>query len=138
MVEKIRTLGPGSLKIGATNTAKDFSADTTNVTLEPKADNEDNDVFLDGHTEGGSQTETWTLSGTIKEDYSTTGIQVWALQNTGKTMPFEWVPNTNGKLKLTGNLVVASIPFGGDVKSRNGVDFSFNVVDVTATAYTTA
>ena len=62
-MSKVRTLGPGSLKIGKTGTAQDFSADVINTALEPSTDTEDNDNFLDGHTEGGSQTETWALTG---------------------------------------------------------------------------
>ena len=90
---KTRTLGPGSLKIGASGSEQDFSADVINTALEPSTDTEDNDNFLDGHTEGGSQTETWALTGSIKEDFSMNGLQVWCLKNSGKTLPFEWVPN---------------------------------------------
>ena len=32
---KVRTLGPGSLKIGGTGSEHDFSADVTNTALEP-------------------------------------------------------------------------------------------------------
>ena len=68
-MSKVRTLGPGSLKIGKSGTAQDFSADVINTALEPSTDTEDNDNFLDGHTEGGSQTETWALTGNVKEDF---------------------------------------------------------------------
>ncbi|KFI52631.1 hypothetical protein [Bifidobacterium biavatii] len=132
MAEKTRTLGPGSLRIGATGSVKDFSADVINTALEPSTSSEDNDVFLDGHTEGGTQTETWALTGTIKEDFSTTGLQVWCLQNSGKTLPFAWIPNTAGGLKLSGDVVIASIKFGGDVKTKNSNDFSFTALNVTA------
>lgn len=131
----VRTLGPGSLKIGASNTARDFSADVTNTALEPSTDTEDNDNFLDGHTEGGTQTETWALTGTIKEDFSMNGLQVWCLNHSGETLPFEWVPNTKGTVKLTGHVVVAPIQFGGDVKAHNSNDFSFVALDVAATDY---
>lgn len=136
MAGKVRTLGPGSLKIGATDSARDFSADVINTALEPSTDTEDNDNFLDGHTEGGAQTETWALTGTVKEDFSMDGLQVWCLNHSGETMPFEWVPNTSGTMKLTGNVVVSSIQFGGDVKTKNSNDFSFVAMDVTAEAYT--
>lgn len=131
----IRTLGPGSLKIGATNSARDFSADVINTALEPSTDTEDNDNFLDGHVEGGMQTETWALTGSIKEDFSMDGLQVWCLNHSGQTLPFEWVPNTEGTMKLTGNVIVSSIKFGGDVKTRNSNDFSFTALDVQAKAY---
>ena len=102
---KTRTLGPGSLKIGASGSEQDFSADVINTALEPSTDTEDNDNFLDGHTEGGS-------------------------------LPFEWVPNLEGSVKLTGNVVIASIQFGGDVKTKNSNDFSFVAIDVKAVDYT--
>ena len=37
-MSKVRTLGPGSLKIGKTGTAQDFSADVINTALEPSTD----------------------------------------------------------------------------------------------------
>lgn len=40
---KTRTLGPGSLKIGASGSEQDFSADVINTALEPSTDTEDND-----------------------------------------------------------------------------------------------
>lgn len=43
---KTRTLGPGSLKIGASGSEQDFSADVINTALEPSTDTEDNDNFL--------------------------------------------------------------------------------------------
>ena len=43
---KVRTLGPGSLKIGDTGSEQDFSADVTNTALEPSTDTEDPDNFL--------------------------------------------------------------------------------------------
>lgn len=52
---KTRTLGPGSLKIGASGSEQDFSADVINTALEPSTDTEDNDNFLDGHTEGADR-----------------------------------------------------------------------------------
>ena len=132
----VRTLGPGSLKIGSTSSARDFSADVINTALEPSTDTEDNDNFLDGHTEGGSQTETWALTGSIKEDFSMDGLQVWCLNHSGETLPFEWVPNTDGTVKLTGSVVLASIQFGGDVKTKISDDFAFVALDVAASTYT--
>lgn len=39
-------------------------------------------------------------------------------------------------MKLTGNVVIASIQFGGDVKTKNSNDFSFVAIDVKAVDYT--
>lgn len=129
MADKIRTLGPGTLTIGS-DPGTDFAADTTNVTLTPDTSTDDAINYLDGSSEAGAQTTTWTLEGTIKEDYSTTGLQAWCLDNAGKTMTFEFVPSTVGQLKLTGNVTIAPVAFGGDVKAKNDIDFSFAATDV--------
>lgn len=129
-----RTLGPGTLKITA-GTAKDFSGDVTNVTLTPDTSSDDTINYLDGSSETGAQTTTWKLEGTIKEDYTTEGVQAWCLTNAGKTYPFEFVPSTAGKLKLTGTVTVAPVGFGGDVKAKNDISFSFAAAGVNATTY---
>lgn len=133
---KVRTLGPGSLKIGATGSEHDFSADVTNTALEPSTDTEDPDNFLDGHSEGGSQTESWTLTGSVKEDFSMEGLQVWCNQHSGEELPFTFIPNTSGTVQWKGKVTIASIQIGGDVKSKNANDFSFAATDVTPSAYT--
>lgn len=133
---KVRTLGPGSLKIGDTGSEHDFSADVTNTALEPSTDTEDPDNFLDGHSEGGSQTESWTLTGTVKEDFSMDGLQVWCHQHSGDELPFTFIPNKSGTVQWKGKVTIASIQIGGDVKSKNANDFSFAATDVTPRAYT--
>lgn len=133
---KVRTLGPGSLKIGGTGSEHDFSADVTNTALEPSTDTEDPDNFLDGHSEGGSQTESWTLTGSVKEDFSMEGIQVWCNQHSGEELPFTFIPNTSGTVQWKGKVTIASIQIGGDVKSKNANDFSFAATDVKPSAYT--
>lgn len=134
---KIRTLGPGSLTIGETGKEQNFSADVTNVTLTPDTSTDDTLSFLDGTEEGGAQTTTWTLEGTIKENYSNTGLQTWCLDHSGETLPFAFVPNNSAELKLTGNATVSPVAFGGDVKSKNDVDFSFAATNVAHEAITT-
>lgn len=133
---KVRTLGPGSLKIGGTDSEQDFSADVINTALEPSTDTEYPDNFLDGHSEGGSQTESWTLTGSVKEDFSMDGLQVWCNQHSGDELPFTFIPNTSGTVQWKGKVTIASIQIGGDVKSKNANDFSFAATDVTPSAYT--
>ncbi|WP_288516789.1 hypothetical protein [uncultured Bifidobacterium sp.] len=136
---KVRTLGPGSLKIGDTDSEHDFSADVTNTALEPSTDTEDPDNFLDGHSEGGSQTESWTLTGSVKEDFSMDGLQVWCNQHSGEELPFTFIPNKlSGTVQWKGKVTIASIQIGGDVKSKNANDFSFAATDVKPSAYTPA
>lgn len=133
---KVRTLGPGSLKIGGTGREHDFSADVTNTALAPSTDTEDPDNFLDGHSEGGSQTESWTLTGSVKENFSMDGLQVWCKQHSGEELPFTFIPNTSGTVQWKGKVTIASIQIGGDVKSKNANDFSFAATDVTPSTYT--
>lgn len=71
----------------------------------------------------------------MKEDYSTDGLQAWCLTHAGEILPFTVIPNKTAKLKITGNLTVAPMGFGGDVKARNDIDFSFSATDI-ATAST--
>ena len=133
---KVRTLGPGSLKIGGTDSEQDFSADVTNTALEPSTDTEDPDNFLDGHSEGGSQTESWTLTGSVKEDFSMNGLQVWCNQHSGDELPFTFIPNKSGTVQWKGKVTIASIQIGGDVKSKNANDISFVATDAKPSAYT--
>lgn len=133
MADKKRTLGPGSLTIGDAP-EQSFGGDVTNVTLTPDTSTDDAINFLDGTSEAGAQTTSWTLEGSIKEDYSTTGIQAWCLQHAGETMTFEFVPSNEGALKLTGKVTIAPVGFGGDVKAKNDIDFSFAATDVQAAA----
>ena len=135
---KVRTLGPGSLKIGGAGSEQDFSADVTNTALEPSTDTEDPDNFLDGHSEGGSQTESWTLTGSVKEDFSMDGLQVWCNQHSGEELPFTFIPNTSGTVQWKGKVTIASIQIGGDVKSKNANDFSFAATGVKPSAYTSS
>ena len=124
------------MKIGGTGSEHDFSADVINTALEPSTDTEDPDNFLDGHSEGGSQTESWTLTGSVKEDFSMDGLQVWCNQHSGDELPFTFIPNTSGTVQWKGKVTIASIQVGGDVKSKNANDFSFAATDVTPSAYT--
>lgn len=134
MAEKLRTLGPGSLMIGESGAGKDFSVDAIKVTLTPETSTEDPVTYLDGHEEVAPAKTTWKLEGTVHEDYTTEGVQAWCMNNAGKTLKFTFVPNTSGKLKTTGNVMIVPIAFGGDVKSTNGIDFSFQATNVTISA----
>ena len=104
--------------------------------MDPSTDTEDPDNFHHGHSEGGSQTESWTLTGSVKEDFSMNGLQVWCNQHSGEELPFTFIPNTSGTVQWKGKVTIASIQIGGDVKSKNANDFSFAATDVTPSAYT--
>lgn len=130
MAEKIRTLGPGTLIIGEADDSQRFDADATKVTLTPKADSDDPLDFLDGTSEAGSQSVSWTMDGTIKENYSKTGLQAWCFNNSGKTKPFKYIPNNAWDLGFSGDVLISPIAIGGDVKKKNDQDFSFTATNV--------
>jgi hypothetical protein len=130
-----RVLGPGSLTIVlGSSPEKDLSADIVSAALEPSTDIDDPINFLDGTSEAGAQTDSWNLTGTIKEDFTLQGVQAWALTNSGVSGTFEFVPNEAGNVKYTGSVTIAPIKVGGDVKSKNSNDFSFAATDVQAEA----
>lgn len=131
---KTRTLGPGTFSIGDGQTSQNWAADVTQITVTPDTSTEDSINYLDGSSEGGAQTTNWTIEGTIKEDYSTTGLQKWCLDHAGETLPFTFVPNNTADLQITGNATVAPVAFGGEVKAKNDIDFSFAATDVQAGA----
>ena len=123
MADKIRTLGPGSLVIGSSADQYKLDVDCTSVELSPDNSSEDPDT-------------SWKLSGSIAEDYSMNGAQVYCLNHAGETKTAKFIPNTAGALQLDMNVVIAPIAFGGDVKTKNKKDFEFSATDVKATAYT--
>lgn len=124
---KPRTLGPGVFTIGEADSLLHFDADVTNVKLEPDVKTGDDIDFLDGHTESGEAKISWKISGKIKEDYSEDGAQTFCFKNSGKNMPFTFIPRKNQKMKFTGTLAIVPLGFGGDVKSKNDQDFEFSV-----------
>lgn len=130
MAAKFRTLGAGTLKIGATGSEQHFDADTTKVQLSPDVSEGDTITFLDGSQETGEATITYKLSGTIKEDYSSTSVQAFCWKNKGAEMPFTFKPNNSAALEITGKVTIQPLAIGGDVKSKNDIDFEFTATEV--------
>ena len=132
---KVRTLGPGVFKITDTASQRDFSADLTKAQLNPSNSSDDPVTYLDG-SEEGSSTTTWTMEGTVGDDFSEDGLAVWCFDHAGQTLPFEFIPNNTGKIKWTGNALITPVAMGGDVKTKNTNDFSFTVTNLTHTSHT--
>lgn len=127
---KTRTLGPGTFKITVEEgEAKDFSADLTKAQLNPSVSSDDPTTYLDGSQETNTSTS-WTFEGTIGDDFSEQGLQAWCFDHDGQTMSFEFVPNTAGGIKWTGDVTVTPVGVGGDVKTKNTNDFSFPVTNL--------
>ena len=88
MATKIRTLGEGKLNITDTTNARDFSGDVTKAQLVASNSSEDPVNFLDGSQET-STTTTWTLEGTIGDDFGSDSLSLWCFDHAGETLPFE-------------------------------------------------
>lgn len=130
MAEKIRTLGPGTLDIGAESDAAHFAVDATNVALEPSSKVGDAQTFLDGHEEAGTLTTTYSLTGSILEDYSAGGAQAYCWKHRGQSVPFVFKPSNQSGLTINGNILVVPLTIGGDVKEKNSIKFEFTATDV--------
>jgi len=125
-------LGPGSLMIGATGTAKEFAVQTTKTTLTPSVDSEDDINTLDGGTLGGDETETWELTGTIHQSYDAASLLKYCFDirfsKTNIALPFKFVPLDTGAQEWSGTVKLRALDVGGDVKKQNTSDFSFPLV----------
>ncbi|WP_431229328.1 hypothetical protein [Paenarthrobacter nicotinovorans] len=123
------TVGAGSLTIGATTALVNFSGQVTSCRLVPSVDQGDNIQVLSGESVAGDRTESFTLEGTLLQDFGTAnGTTEKLFTMRGQTHVFEFIPNTAKGKKITGSLVAEAIEIGGDVSTKPTSDFSFVVV----------
>lgn len=123
------TVGAGSLTIGATTALVNFSGQVTACRLVPSVDQGDNIAVLSGESVAGDRTESWTLEGTVLQDFGTaSGTTEKLFTMRGQTHVFEFIPNTAKGKKITGSLVVEAIEIGGDVNTKPTSDFTFTIV----------
>ncbi|HZJ81427.1 MAG TPA: hypothetical protein VFC95_01900 [Guyparkeria sp.] len=129
MAIKSNKLGPGSLIFGSTG-GKEFASQCRTVTLTPETEEEDALPVLSGEELPGDETYTWTIGGTILDDYTMDSLTVWAYENRGERLPFEFIPNDDAETAVawTGECVIRPIAVGGEVKTRNENDFEFRCV----------
>lgn len=135
---KASKLGPGRLTFGAAGDAQEFGAQTTATAIEPDVDETDPVYVLSGEQMDGEDDYTYNLTGTALQDYSgMTSWIVWCKENQGVTMPFEFIPNNEQGLKVTGTVKIRPVKLGGDVREKNTSDFEFKGVgDYVYTEYT--
>jgi hypothetical protein len=124
------TVGAGTFTIGAAGALQNFSSQVTSIKLTSSTDTGDSIYVLSGESVAGDYSESYTIEGTMLQDFGTAGSKIeWLLANSGTTQVFEFVPNTVKAKKITGSLVVTPpAEIGGDVKQIASTDFSFNVV----------
>lgn len=122
-------VGPGSLTIGASTDLTTFSGQVTSIRLVPSVDQGDTVTVLSGEQVAGDRSESFTLEGTLLQDFGKTGSTTeWLYNKRGQTHAFVYVPATANGKKITGSLVVEAIEIGGDVNTNATSDFSFVVV----------
>lgn len=126
---KSAALGPGHLKIGPTGTPREFAAQLTKCALNTDTKSDDPIPVLSGEQIAGEDTYTFTLSGTLVQDYDLDSLELYCFENRGKEMPFVFVPSTAGEVQWSGTVKVRPVgAIGGDVKKKNTSDFEFTIV----------
>jgi len=124
----VRTLGPGSLKIGETASAREWAGELTKTSLEVDTSSEDPIPVLDGTEVDGEDSYAYALKGSLLDRFDRQGLQAFAETNKGLLLPFVWTPNNSGDLDISGTVKIRPINWGGDVKKKNANDFEFTVI----------
>lgn len=117
-------LGPGQLTIGETGTQREWGGQTSKTVLTSETNSEDSIPVLDGSNIDGEDTTTYSLTGTVFQDYDAESLVVWTHENKGKTLPFVFEPITGG-ISISGLVKIRPLDIGGDVKKKNTSDFDW-------------
>ena len=106
----------------------EFSCQATNVHLTPNYDDDgDAEETLCGDKIPAGKKERWVIGGTSIQDFDDpAGFVVFCRKNAMKTVPFEWEPNQDGAERVTGEVVILAVEYGGDVNSRLTTDWEFD------------
>lgn len=129
MAVKTLTMGPGVLTIGELGTLKAFQSQVTNCRLTPAVDRGDALNVLSGESVPGDRDESWTLAGTLVQDFGDdAGVWQFCFDNRGTQLPFVFVPNNADGRQATGTLTVEAVELGGDAKAKPTSDFEFALV----------
>lgn len=133
MAVKTITVGPGALTIGSDLNITNFESQVTAARLVPNVDTEDAINVLSGEQVAGDRSESFTLEGTLLQDFGATDSTTeWLYNHRGEEHPFNFTPSTAAGKKITGNLVVEAIEIGGDARTKPTSDFEFVVVGAPA------
>lgn len=122
-------VGPGTFTIGAELLLTNFAGQVTSLKVVPSVDYDDDINVLDGGTVTGDRKESWTVSGTLLQDFGSTDSKTeFLFEHRGEAMPFVFTPNSSMGKEIRGSLVVEAIEIGGDVKTKPTSDFEFKMV----------
>ena len=117
-------LGPGTLTLGAV----EYGAQIANVTLEPSTDEEDGTPTLGDPDPLPELTESWVLTGEAIQDFEeAAGFVNYCMDNALSVVAFVWEPNTDAGVTYQGNVLITSVPIGGDVSAQIRSSFEFPV-----------
>ena len=117
-------LGVGTLTLGTV----DHGAQIANVVLTPSVDETDGTPTLADPTPLPEQKESWALEGSAIQDFEVeAGFVNYCFDNAGSVVPFIFDPLTASGPSWSGNVLVASVPIGGDAGVQITADFSFAV-----------
>lgn len=122
------TMGPGTLVLGEAGTSKAMESQITNARCTPNVDRGDALNVLSGESVPGDRTETWTLAGTIVQDFGeAAGVWAFCFTHRGETLPFVFVPNTAAGRQISGDVTVEALEVGGDTKTKPTADFEWQI-----------
>lgn len=118
----------GSLKIGPTATAKDFSCQPTAISIVPTVNQAGDPVeVLCGDTLAAASTTTWALVFTAIQDFDDPeGLLTYAFDNDGTEQDFEWKPSATSPT-FSGKVTVQALTIGGDVAVRITTDATWPI-----------
>ena len=126
---KTTTMGPGTLTIGADALLTNFSSQVRSIKLVPNVSQDDPIPVLSGEELQGDREETFTLEGTLLQDFGQTDSTTeWLWEHRGETHDFVYVPSTAAGKEITGQIIVEAIEIGGEAKTKPESDFEFRVV----------
>lgn len=134
------TLGPGTLKIGATGTEIDASCLVNNAKITAAKTQDDDRTMLCGDVKPGQVTYDYSLTGNLDTDVDD-GAGLFALSQAspGTQQGFEFTPNTVAGTKATGTLIIDPLDFGADDSGGPlQSDFEFSIVGAPVYTYAVA
>lgn len=108
-------LGPGTLMLGPAASAIDASCLVNNARIAVDKSQDDTRYKLCGTASPGKITYTYKLSGNLDTDVDDpAGLFAFSQANAGRTIEFEFVPNTAAQTAARGELVMDPLEFGAD------------------------
>jgi hypothetical protein len=123
--------GPGTLTLTPpAGVAVDYSCQVEGLTVTWSKSKDDDVRMLCGDVKPGATTYTAQLTGTVDQDLTDpAGLVVFTWDNYGVVCGFEFTPNTEAGVTVTGDVVVDPLDVGGDTGGDDMTsDFTWDCV----------